>query len=57
MSQSVDADFTYSPDQPLTSEQRIEVLELQVAEMREQLEGVIERLRANDLQQSTRGLT
>jgi hypothetical protein len=57
MSKATDADFIYSANQPLTSEQRIEVLELQVAEMREQLEGVIERLRAIVHPQSSRGLT
>jgi hypothetical protein len=57
MSQINDAEFIYSPDQPLTSDQRIEVLELQVAELREQLSAVVERLTMLDGQRSSRGLT
>lgn len=37
-------DFIYSPEQPLTDEQRIEVLEFEVAELREQLASLVERL-------------
>jgi hypothetical protein len=49
MSEGADAnvdqiDFVYSPEQPTTAEQRIEVLELQVAEMREQIGALAERL-------------
>jgi hypothetical protein len=39
-----DLDFAYSPEQQLTPEQRIEVLESQVAEMREQIGALIEQL-------------
>ena len=43
--QNVDQiDFVFSPDQPATAEQRIEVLELQVAEMREQIGALAEQL-------------
>ncbi|HQU43177.1 MAG TPA: hypothetical protein PK867_10210 [Pirellulales bacterium] len=49
MSQATDADidqidFDYSPDQPFTADQRIELLELQVAEMREQIGALVEQL-------------
>ncbi|MGH7136068.1 MAG: hypothetical protein ACREHD_10030 [Pirellulales bacterium] len=37
-------DFIYSPEQPLTDEQRIEVLEFEVAELRAQLASLVERL-------------
>lgn len=37
-------DFVYAPDLPLTLEQRIEVLELQAAEMREQILALVEFL-------------
>ncbi len=37
-------DFIYSPDQPLTDEQRIEVLELQVADLRSQVDTLLERI-------------
>ncbi|HET6881458.1 MAG TPA: hypothetical protein VFI31_14950 [Pirellulales bacterium] len=37
-------DFEYAPDQPLSHEQRIEVLEFQVAEMREQIGALVEQL-------------
>ena len=38
-------DFVYAPELPLTLEQRIEVLELQAAEMREQILALVECLR------------
>ena len=57
MPRGKDAEFVYSPDQPPTTDQRIEVLELQVADMREQLEAVVEQLGAIDRQKSSRGLT
>ena len=49
MSQGTNADvnqfdFTFCPDQPPTLEQRIEVLELQVSEMREQIEALAEQV-------------
>ena len=37
-------DFVYAPDLPLTLEQRIEVLELQAADMREQIIALVECL-------------
>lgn len=37
-------DFIYCPEQPLTDEQRIELLEFEVAELREQLASLVERL-------------
>ena len=39
-----DADFIYSPEQPLTIDQRVEVLEGQVADLRAQLSSMAERL-------------
>lgn len=43
--QNVDQiDFIFSPEQPTTAEQRIEVLELQVSEMHEQIGVLAERL-------------
>lgn len=37
-------DFIFCPDQPLTLEQRLEVLELEVAEMREQISALAEQV-------------
>jgi hypothetical protein len=42
--QGDDLDFAYSPEQRLTTEQRIEVLESQVAEMREQIGTLMSQL-------------
>lgn len=36
-------DFIYSPERPLTDEQRIEVLEFEVAELREQMASLVDR--------------
>ena len=49
MSSGLDAnvdqiDFDYSPEQLPTAEQRIEVLELQVSEMREQIGALVDHL-------------
>jgi Tfp pilus assembly protein PilO len=42
--QGDDLEFAYSPEQRLTTEQRIEVLESQVAEMREQIGALLKQL-------------
>ncbi|HVX13020.1 MAG TPA: hypothetical protein VHC22_17685 [Pirellulales bacterium] len=49
MSHAADAnldpiDFIYCPEQPPTDELRIEVLELQVADLRNQVDALLERL-------------
>lgn len=36
--------FDYSPELPLTAEQRIELLEVEVAELREQISALVECL-------------
>jgi hypothetical protein len=36
-------DFIYSPEQPLTTEQRIELLEIEISEIREQIHALLER--------------
>lgn len=38
------ADFVYCPEQPLSSEQRIGLLESQMAEMREQIAALAEQV-------------
>lgn len=37
-------DFDYCPEQPLSSEQRIELLESQMAELREQIAALAEQV-------------
>ena len=37
-------DFIYCPEQPLSAEQRIELLEAQMAEMREQIAALAEQV-------------
>jgi hypothetical protein len=39
-----DLDFYYAPQRPLTPEQRIEVLESQVAELRKQIGALLDQL-------------